>query len=68
MANINLSGVKGQCGQDGYGAHGYGQNGGNAGPASDGTHGGVAYLRITRVPDVATAILVSGTVHQIPFN
>ena len=68
MASIDISGIKGQNGMDGHDGYNYGECGANAGPAVDGGHGGVAYLRITRVPDRPSAIQVTGTVHSQPFN
>ncbi|CDW71365.1 UNKNOWN [Stylonychia lemnae] len=68
MAEIKLSGVDGQDGEDGYAGSHYGENGTNAGPAQDGGDGGQAYLRIQRVLESQSAILVSGTIHSQPFN
>lgn len=68
MASIDISGIKGKDGYCGMNGHNYGESGQNGGPAEDGGNGGVAYLRLTRVPDNLSAILVSGTVHNQPFS
>ena len=78
MASIDISGIKGKRGMDGHDGHQYGECGQGAGPSEDGGHGGVAYLRITRVLDRhaymcmcdgrPSAIQAIGTVHNSPFN
>lgn len=68
MADIILSGVKGNDGQDGFAGSHYGENGTNAGPAQIGGEGGQAFLRIQRVLESPSAVLVTGTIHNLPFN
>ena len=68
MAAIDLSGIKGKSGYHGQNGHQYGESGQNAGPSEDGGNGGVAYLRLNRVLDRPSSILVTGTVHNAAFN
>ena len=68
MASIDIGGMKGNGGMNGHNGYNYGESGQNAGPSEDGGNGGVAYLRLSRVPDMPSALQVTGTVHNQPFN
>ena len=68
MAEIILSGIKGDCGSDGRDGKSYGDDGTNAGPAEIGGDAGEAYLRIQRVPENPSAILVTGTIKNFQYN
>ena len=55
-ACIDISGNTGPNGRDGQNGHHDGESGQNGGPSVEGGNGGVAYLRITRVPEQPSAI------------
>jgi hypothetical protein len=55
-ACIDISGNTGPNGMDGQNGHHDGQNGSNGGPSVEGGVGGVAYLKISRVLDLPSAI------------
>ncbi len=63
MACIDMTGVRGTSGKNGAPGHGFGQSGQNAGLAKPGGDGGVAYLRLARVPEHPQRLQVTGTVH-----
>jgi hypothetical protein len=68
MATIDIKGFNGKNGHDGRHGVGYGECGQNAGPAEAGGPGGVAYLRLSRVPDRPSAMQIVGSVNNQPYN
>jgi hypothetical protein len=68
MATIDIRGFNGKNGHDGRNGVNYGESGQNAGPAEAAGNGGVAYLRLSRVPDRPSAMQIVGTVNNLPYN